>query len=91
MATAFCLPYAVVSWTNLHDPARFAFCGDIISGPLLTPFGAGILDVDLRKLRGQSWRFSHTLYWTLSRSGSAGPQVKTLREALDLTGLRLSL
>jgi hypothetical protein len=85
----FACPYAVVSWTNIHDPARFVFCGDIISGPLLSPFGAGVRDVDLRQLRGQSWRFSHTRYWTLSRSGLAGAQVKALREALDLSGLRL--
>jgi hypothetical protein len=84
----FACPYAVVSWTNIHDPARFIFCGDIFSGPLLSPFGAGVRDVDLRTLRGQSWRFSHTRYWTLSRSGAAGVQVKALREALDLTGQR---
>ena len=79
----------MVSWTNVHDPARFVFCGDIISGPLLSPFGAGVRDIDLRQLRGQSWRFSHTLYWRLSGSEEAAPQVKALREALDLTGLRL--
>ena len=55
----------------------------------LSPFGAGVRDIDLRELRGQSWRFSHTLYWALSRSGAVGAQVKALREALDLTGLRL--
>ena len=85
----FACPYAVVSWTNVHDPARFVFCGDVISGPLLSPFGAGVRDIDLRQLRGQSWRFSHTLYWRLSGSEEAAPQVKALREALDLTGLRL--
>jgi len=82
-------PFAVVSWTNIYDPARFVFCGDVISGPLTSRFGAGVRDVDLRELRGQSWRFSHTRYWTLSRTGAAGTQLKALREALDLTGLRL--
>ncbi len=85
----FACPYAVVSWTNIHDPAWLVFCGDVISGPLLSPFGAGVRDIDLRQLRGQSWRFSHTLYWSLSGSEEAAPQVKALREALDLTGLRL--
>ena len=65
----FACPYAVVSWTNIHDPARLIFCGDIISGPLASPFGAGIRDVDLRELRGQSWRFSHTLYWRSYEGG----------------------
>ena len=82
-------PFAAVSWTNIHDPSRFIFAGDIISGPLSARFGNGVRDVDLRALRGQSICFSHTHYWRLSRSGMAGADVRALREALDLSGLRL--
>ena len=82
-------PFAAVSWTNIHDPARLIFAGDIISGPLAFRFGKGVRDVDLRELRGQSYCFSHTRYWRLSKAGSAGAQVIALREALDLSGLRL--
>ncbi len=85
----FACTYAVVSRTNIHDPARFAFCGDIISGPARIPFGAGVRDVDLRELRGQSWRFR-----TRSTGGSRSRRRRGLRsgrcaKALDLTGLRL--
>ncbi len=82
-------PFAAVSWTNIHDPARLVFAGDIISGPLAFRFGKAVRDVDLRALRGQSIGFSHTNYWRLSRAGSAGADVRALREALDLSGLRL--
>jgi hypothetical protein len=82
-------PFAAISWTNIHDPARLIFAGDIISGPLAVRFGKCIRDVDLRELRGQSYCFSHTRYWQLSKTGPAGAQVIALREALDLSGLRL--
>lgn len=79
-------PFAAVRWTNIHDPHRFIFCGDIISGPLAPVFGDGIRDVDLRALRGtQSWQFSHTLYWTLPPDkGAAPPHIEALRKALNL-------
>ena len=83
-------PFAPISWTNIYDPALLVFFGDIISGELSSKFGAGIHDIDLRRLRGQSYRFSHTRYWQLSRSKSAGKQVVALRKALDLPGLRLT-
>ena len=84
-------PFAAVSWTNIHDPARLIFAGDIISGPLAFRFGKGVRDVDLRALRGQSICFSHTHYWRLPRSGLAGANVRALREALDLSGQRLPI
>lgn len=84
-------PFAAVSWTNIHDPAQLIFAGDIISGPLASRFGKAVRDVDLRALRGQSLCFSHTNYWRLSRSGLAGTDVRALREALDLSGLRLPI
>ena len=84
-------PFAAVSWTNIHDPAQLIFAGDIISGPLSARFGKAVRDVDLRALRGQSICFSHTNYWRLSRSGLAGADVRALRRALDLSGLRLPI
>src|SRR5205807_10269688 len=59
-------PFAAVRWTNIHDPHRLIFQGDIISGPVAPVFGPGVLDIDLKALRGQSRRFSHTRYWTLT-------------------------
>jgi hypothetical protein len=84
-------PFAVVRWTNIYDPARFIFCGDVISGPLADVFGPAIKDVDLRKLRGaQSWRFTHTDYWTNTEKPQDGtvanvpPHIKALRAAVNL-------
>lgn len=74
-------PFAAVRWTNIHDPARAVFFGDVISGPLGCHFGAGIGDVDLSKLRGQSWRFSHTLYWS---DRAAPAQLAAVRLAANL-------
>ena len=79
-------PFAVVKWTNIHDPSRFVFCGDLISGPLAPVFGRGIRDVDLATLRGRSWRFTHTRYWTAGRGARGMAPLKALREALDLAG-----
>jgi hypothetical protein len=86
-------PFAAVRWTNIHDPARLVILGDQISGPLAPAFGAGVLDVDLRALRGQSWRFTHTRYWKLPRNfATALPRhVAELRTALDLGGQRRKL
>jgi hypothetical protein len=81
-------PFAVVRWTNIHDPARFIFCGDIISGPVAPAFGPGVRDVDLRReSRRQSRRFSHTKYWS-DEPGSAKTPVRILelRRAMDLIG-----
>jgi hypothetical protein len=37
-------PFAVVRWTNIYDPARLVFSGDIIGGPLARTFGPAIID-----------------------------------------------
>jgi hypothetical protein len=80
-------PFAATRWTNIHDPARFIFCGDLISGPLAPLFGPAIIDVDLRALRGQSWGFTHTKYWASGRDGDpVPPHVVALRGALNLAG-----
>jgi hypothetical protein len=76
-------PFAAVRWTNIYDPHQNIFQGDIISGPLACVFGAGIRDIDLKALRGQSQRFSHTLYWTLNDRGS-NKHIDALRSAIDL-------
>jgi hypothetical protein len=87
------VPFAAVRWTNIHDPARLVILGDQISGPLAPAFGLGVLDVDLRALRGQSWRFTHTRYWKLSPdfATSLPRHIAELRTALDLGGQRRKL
>jgi hypothetical protein len=77
-------PFAAVRWTNIHDPHLPLLRGDIISGPLAAVFGAGIRDIDLKRLRGQSPRFSHTLYWTPTADDPAGRHIDALRRAIDL-------
>jgi hypothetical protein len=79
-------PFAAVRWTNIHDPSLLVFCGDVISGPVAPVFGPSVIDVDLRKLRGQSWRFSHTRYWAMGRKAHASvpTHIAQLRKALDL-------
>lgn len=74
-------PFTAVRWTNIHDPHRMIVKGDIISGPLARVFGEGILDIDLKELRGQSPIFSHTLYWSLTRPSQ---HIDALRKAIDL-------
>jgi hypothetical protein len=82
-------PYAAVRWTNIYDPARLIFFGDIISGAAAPAFGPGVIDVDLRSLRGQSWRFTHTHYWSGAVEGVQPPRhIVELREALHLAGQR---
>jgi hypothetical protein len=79
--------YAVVRWTNIHDPAQLIFCGDIISGAVAPVFGPGIDDINLATLRGQSWRFTHTRYWAgATAGGKPPPHIVELRAALDLAG-----
>jgi hypothetical protein len=77
----YAAPFAAVRWTNIHDPAILVMCGDLVSGPVAPVFGPGVIDIDLRQLRGQSWRFSHTRYW--ATDGNDKPLV-ALRTALDL-------
>jgi hypothetical protein len=80
-------PFAAMRWTNIYDPHRLIFAGDIISGPLAPVFGRGIRDINLKELRGQSPCFSHTLYWSVpeGRTTSAGlPQIEALQRAINL-------
>jgi hypothetical protein len=81
-------PFAAIRWTNIHDPARLVFLGDVISGPLIPVFGSGVVDVDLKAIRGQAQRFTHTRYWTLGR-GEVPAHIVQLRNALDLAGKQL--
>jgi hypothetical protein len=79
--------FAVVRWTNIHDPARLVALGDIISAPAAPIFGDGVVDIDLRKRRGQSLRFTHTRYWAEAKPGrNTPPHLAELRTALDLAG-----
>lgn len=79
--------FAAVRWTNIHDPAFLVGFGDIISAPAAPIFGGGIIDIDLRELRGQSRRFTHTRYWAEGRPGKETPRhLVELRTALDLIG-----
>jgi hypothetical protein len=81
-------PYAAVRWTNIYDPALLVAFGDLISGPLAPVFGPGIIDVNLKKIQGQSWCFTHTAYWSLpdGKSAKAPTRIEELRKALDLGG-----
>jgi hypothetical protein len=74
-------PYAAVRWTNVYDPARLVFCGDVIGGPLAGVFGPAIVDVDLRDFRGPSCSFTHTKYWALDGEEK---HIRVLREAVNL-------
>jgi hypothetical protein len=74
-------PFAVIRWTNIYDPAMLVFCGDVIGGPLAPVLGPAIIDVDLRKMRGQSWSFTHTKYW---KTGQELRHIKALRDAVNL-------
>jgi hypothetical protein len=76
-------PFAAVRWTNIHDPHRMIFQGDIISGPVAPVFGRGVRDINLKTLRGQSHQFGHTRYWTLTAAGS-DPHIDALRNAINL-------
>jgi hypothetical protein len=82
-------PFAAVRWTNVHDPAWLVFCGDVISSPAAGAFGPAVIDIDLRRLRGQSLRFSHTRYWSMPKENKEVPMhISVLRETLDLAGKR---
>ena len=80
-------PFAAVRWTNIYDPAILVAFGDLISGPLVPVFGPAIIDRNLKALRGQSWSFTHTKYWSLPGDGAHIPvHIAELRDALDLGG-----
>jgi hypothetical protein len=69
-------PFAVVRWTNIYDPARLVFSGDIIGGPLARTFGPAIIDSCAAK-----HRFTHTRYWELD---SEPKHIEALRSAVNL-------
>jgi hypothetical protein len=75
-------PFAAVRWTNVYDPAKLVFFGDVIGGPLAPFFGPAITDIDLKQRRGgrQSWTFTHTKYWALDEV----PRTEACREAINL-------
>jgi hypothetical protein len=75
-------PFAAVRWTNVYDPATLVFFGDVIGGPLARVFGPAIIDVDLKRRRGdqQSWTFTHTKYWALDEAS----RIMACREAVNL-------
>jgi len=73
--------FAAVRWSNVYDPAKWIFFGDLISGPLASTLGNGIEDIDLRKVRGQSSAFSHSRYW---ERGGQRTQLERIREAVNL-------
>lgn len=70
--------FAVVHWTNIHDPAWAVILGDPVSAPARPVYGEGVKDIDLVALRGRAWTFTHNNYWR------DAPAVDKLREALDL-------
>ncbi|MYZ50250.1 hypothetical protein [Propylenella binzhouense] len=82
--------FAAVRWTNICDPPRGVFFGDLISGPVAPWFGPGVKDIRVkmrRRLLGWlSWRFfTHTLYWSTDRPLGAGQaHLRALRTALAL-------
>lgn len=82
-------PFAVVRWSNIYDPSRFVFCGDVVGGPLAKNFGPAIIDVNLRDLRRrQSWSFTHTKYWAYDeKSPQVNLHVDALRTAVNLLDL----
>ena len=85
-------PFAAVRWTNIHDPAWLIAFGDLISSPVAPVFGSAAIDVNLKELRGQSWRFTHTRYWRMpERVAKAPVHIAQLRKALDLGGTERAL
>ncbi|NKJ08985.1 hypothetical protein [Rhizobium sp. SG741] len=73
--------FCAVRWTNIFDHSQWIFQGDLISGPLREEFGPGVIDIDLREIRGQAHGFTHTLYW--SRAADSR-QLEVLRRAVNL-------
>lgn len=74
-------PFAAVRWTNVFDPSRLVFQGDVISGPLATHFGPAVTDVNLAQIDRQATSFSHTRYWDLGQSDA---RVTAVRKAVNL-------
>ncbi len=60
--------FSVVRWTNVFDPSRYIYKGDLIGGPLSTVFGPAIEDIDLSTVDRLSKGFTHTSYWSEGQS-----------------------
>ncbi len=73
--------FCAVRWTNIFDHSQWIFQGDLISGPLRGEFGPGVIDIDLREIRGQAHGFTHTLYWDRKADSR---QLEVLRRAVNL-------
>lgn len=73
--------FCAVRWTNIFDHSQWIFQGDLISGPLREEFGPGVIDIDLREIRGQAHGFTHTLYWDREANSR---QLDVLRRAVNL-------
>ena len=74
-------PFAAVRWTNLYDPARFVFLGDLIGGPVGDVFGPAIDETNLSTLDGRSRRLTHSRYWAADQSPV---RIEALRQAINL-------
>ena len=74
-------PFAAVRWTNLYDPARFVFLGDLIGGPVGDVFGPAIDETNLSTLDGRSRRLTHSRYWAADQSPV---RTEALRRAINL-------
>jgi hypothetical protein len=74
-------PFAAVRWTNVYDPAKLVFFGDVIGGPHAPVFGRAIVDINLKeRRRRQSWTFTHTKYWARDEA----ERIDVCREAVNL-------
>ena len=74
-------PFAVTRWTNLYDPARLVYQGDLIGGPLRENFGPAVHDVNLAAIDRRSTGFTHTRYWDMRQSPA---RIQALRDAINL-------
>jgi hypothetical protein len=74
-------PFAVVRWTNVFDPDRAVYKGDLIGGPLAGTFGPAIEDIDLSRADGQSGRFTHGRYW---HPGQSAKRKELFRKSVNL-------
>jgi hypothetical protein len=78
--------FAVMRWTNIHNPSKLILAGDFISGPCAPNFGPGIVDVAVSIRRGGlfSRLVTHGDYWNAEAEGSA---TDTEGEKLGVTGI----
>jgi hypothetical protein len=74
-------PFAVVRWTNVFDPARAIYKGDLVGGPLAASFGPAVEDIDLSSVDGRSRRFTHMRYWD---PGQSAKRKELFRKSVNL-------